>query len=112
MPKHIRSYRGYRLDGKCIVTVDGKPLNPMLEILNYSPSGFEWGFSGAGPSQLAFAILADLYGVKTAESKFQVFKNRIVKRLPETGWNLTEKMIRDSLEKKPLIPHFIYDKPL
>ncbi|RTL26956.1 MAG: hypothetical protein EKK55_07055 [Rhodocyclaceae bacterium] len=41
------------------VTVDGAPLPPRLDILNRSPDGFNWGYGGAGPTQLAVAILAD-----------------------------------------------------
>jgi DNA replication protein DnaC len=29
------------------------------EVYNHSPSGFEYGYSGSGPSQLALAILYD-----------------------------------------------------
>lgn len=44
-------------DGGFIVTVNGKELDPHLDIWNHSPDGFSWGFSGSGPSQLACAIL-------------------------------------------------------
>jgi hypothetical protein len=30
-------------------------------IINHSPDGFNWGYYGSGPSQLAFAILMDMY---------------------------------------------------
>lgn len=44
--------------GETSVTVDGKPLPPRLDLRNHSPTGFEWGYSGSGPAQLALAILA------------------------------------------------------
>ena len=39
------------------VTVDNKPLPTYLKYCNHSPDGFNWGYGGSGPSQLAFAIL-------------------------------------------------------
>jgi hypothetical protein len=43
---------------------DGKtyPLPLYAQIRNHSPSGFEFGYNGSGPAQLALAILADLFG--------------------------------------------------
>lgn len=41
-----------------VVTVDGEPLDLRLELRNHSPTGFDWGYCGSGPAQLALAILA------------------------------------------------------
>jgi hypothetical protein len=30
-----------------------------LDLFNHSPDGFNWGYGGSGPAQLALAILAD-----------------------------------------------------
>ena len=38
------------------------PLNPSLALYNQSPTGFQWGYAGSGPAQLALAILLDLTG--------------------------------------------------
>jgi len=35
------------------------PLPLRLDIVNHSPTGFAWGYSGSGAAQLAVAILAD-----------------------------------------------------
>lgn len=35
------------------------PLNPRHDLYNHSPCGFEYGYGGSGPAQLALAILAD-----------------------------------------------------
>lgn len=37
-------------------------LDPRLDLKNHSPDGFEWGYMGSGPAQLALAILADATG--------------------------------------------------
>ena len=57
-----KEYRGKRLDTGVEVTVDGSPLDPRYDLRRLSQSGFEWGYGGAGPMQLALAILADHFG--------------------------------------------------
>jgi hypothetical protein len=37
-------------------------LNDSLNIRNHSPTGFEFGYAGSGPAQLALAILVDYLG--------------------------------------------------
>lgn len=37
---------------------------PSQALRNHSPDGFEWGYAGSGPSQLALAILLDFTGDK------------------------------------------------
>jgi Family of unknown function (DUF6166) len=55
----VKIYKGRREGWAIHVTVDGYPLNPRLDLWDYSPNGFEWGYDGGGPSQLALALLAD-----------------------------------------------------
>jgi hypothetical protein len=72
---------------------DGRPgeLPPRLDLANKSPSGFEWGYNGTGPAQLALAILADAVGDEPALrwQNYQAFKSAVVGRLPYDGWVLT-----------------------
>jgi len=35
------------------------PLPIRLDLFNHSPDGFNWGYAGSGPAQLALAVLAD-----------------------------------------------------
>jgi hypothetical protein len=62
----MKTYIGDRLKEGCEVYViqNGKryPLPRFEEIANHSPDGFEWGYGGSGPAQLALAILADCLG--------------------------------------------------
>lgn len=51
------------------VTVDGLELPLRLDLANHSPCGFEWGYSGSGPAQLALAILADHFKRYPADVK-------------------------------------------
>jgi hypothetical protein len=50
---------GLRLNGALVVSVDGKVLSPAysLKVFNHSPTGFECGYGGSGPAQLALALL-------------------------------------------------------
>ena len=52
----MKTYEGSRQGYAVIVTVNGRPLNPRLDLYNHSPTGFEWGYCGSGPAQLALAI--------------------------------------------------------
>ena len=58
----MKRYEGRREGYAVIVTVNGRRLNPRLDLWNHSPTGFEWGYCGSGPAQLALAILADHCG--------------------------------------------------
>jgi len=37
-------------DGTYQVTVDGRPLDPRLDLFNHAPTGFAWGYLGSGPA--------------------------------------------------------------
>jgi hypothetical protein len=62
------------------VFIDGKELLPKnsLKVRNHSPSGFEWGYGGSGPAQLALEILLELVDRKTAEFLYQDFKRAFI----------------------------------
>lgn len=58
----MKLYRGDRtLDG-LEVTVDASPLDTHTNIKTFSENGFEWGYEGPEPLQLALAILFDHFG--------------------------------------------------
>jgi hypothetical protein len=95
----MKRYQGKREGLAALVTVDGRPLDPRLDLWNHSPSGFEWGYSGSGPAQLALALLADCLGDDDeAALQHQNFKSAVVAGLPYRGWALTEEQIRDTIE--------------
>ncbi len=104
--KPIKVYEGKRdADGKVSVTVgilsrlgtisDEKPLDPRQDLRNYSPDGFEWGYGGSGPSQLALAMLADALGdVERAKENYQHYKWQFVAKFPAAGWRITDEQVR------------------
>lgn len=78
-------------------TISKYTLDPRLNLRNHSPDGFECGYLGSGPSQLALAILADLYGPEKAleGAAYQDFKARVIAHLPrQESWTLTEREVR------------------
>ena len=96
----MKRYQGIREGYVAEVTVDGRPLNPRLDLWNHSPSGFEWGYGGSGPAQLALALLADHLGNdQEAVRLHQQFKHAIVAGLPRQGWVLTSLEIQREVEK-------------
>ena len=77
------------------MTVDGRPLNPRLDLWNHNPTGFEWGYSGSGPAQLALALLADLLNDDAeAVNLHQEFKEAVVAHLDRRSWRLTSEQIQ------------------
>jgi hypothetical protein len=94
----VKRYEGRRTGQGVEVTVDGQPLNHRLDLWDHSPTGFEWGYAGSGPAQLALALLADCLGDdQEAIEWHQDFKAAVVAGLPRAGWTLTEQEIRETL---------------
>ena len=95
----MRTYQGERSCSKCIVTINGQPLDPRLDLLKHSPCGFEWGYGGSGPAQLALALLADaLNDDDQAVILHHEFKWMVVATLPLHSWRLTRQEIRQSVK--------------
>lgn len=85
----MNEYKATRTKEGCIVTVNGKQLNPRHDLSNHSPDGFEWGYEGSGPSQLSLAILAyELQDDNKAASLYQEFKRKTVANYQADSWTL------------------------
>jgi hypothetical protein len=95
----MKTYEGSRQGYAALVTVNGRPLNPRLDLWNHSPSGFEWGYCGSGPAQLALALLADhLADDRQALDLYQRFKWAVVTELPRKRWTLTSRELDTALQ--------------
>lgn len=91
-------YTGQRLDGgACSVTAweEGRPTlldpKPSQRLLSHSPAGFEWGYEGSGPAQLALALLLDFSSdEELAVKHHHAFKQQIIAQIPqeEVSWRL------------------------
>lgn len=60
------------------------------KIRNHSPDGFNWGYGGSGPAQLALAICLHYF---LDESKslevYQDFKFKVIAALPQSDFSVT-----------------------
>ena len=62
----MKIYSGDRTIDGVKVTVDGAPLDPCVNVREFTKNGFEWSYEGPEPRQLALAILVDHLGDKAA----------------------------------------------
>lgn len=72
------------------------PFSPAPRPGQQVPSGFEWGYGGSGPAQLAPALCADALGDgEAALAVFQRFKFRVIGGIPrDAPWTLTAAAVR------------------
>lgn len=101
-------YQGIRkMDGLAVVVKrpneTGEQLRAArsLRLVNHSPDGFEWGYAGSGPAQLALAILLDFTGnEELALARYQTFKQVCIAQAPEMGWMLSGEILGQWLDGK------------
>lgn len=97
-----RTYRGFRdINGNACVSVEDdmvmRDLPLRLDLDNHSPDGFNWGYGGSGPAQLALALLADaLDSDDEAVILHQRFKWKFIATIPqEQSWQMSVHEVRD-----------------
>jgi Family of unknown function (DUF6166) len=62
-----------------------------LEVRAHSPDGFEWGYGGSGPAQLALALACDVLGdVQRALRVYQRLKWRLIAGIEADVWTITD----------------------
>ena len=81
----MKTYVGKRMAaGPCQASVVEKHANgsessrELHHVCRHSPDGFQWGYGGSGPADLALSVLADLIGLKRAERLYQDFKWKFI----------------------------------
>ena len=92
--------KGYR--NKRLVFLDDKELTPgeSLKLIRHSPDGFNWGYSGSGPAQLALALMIAFIGKENATKYYQKFKTDVISKLPrEADFILDEEDIKIWMEE-------------
>ena len=95
----MKVYEGGRSLAGAEVTVDGKPLPPRYDLKELSPTGFEWTYEGAGPAQLALALLADYLGNdQEALRLHEPFMREVIAYL-DNSWELTSAEIDEALKR-------------
>lgn len=68
-----------------IIEADGTERG-LPHVLRHSPDGFEWGYGGSGPADLALSIL-DAVGIEGAKVHYQAFKWAFIAQMPRTPNN-------------------------
>lgn len=99
----MKIYRGERNSTGTHVTVtddDGATVTldpgPSQRIYNHSTTGFEWGYAGSGPAQLALAIIYDFTGSQTdAVLYYQRFKSAVV-----ADWGKSWQLTGDEIQRE------------
>ena len=97
----MKTYQGQRLEYSGVVEViscDGNIMDldpaPSRAIQDHSPDGFDWGYDGGKPAQLALAILLDVTNdAAIALRHYQAFKTAYVAHWGDI-WKLSEESVR------------------
>lgn len=92
----MTTYKGVRLPtGEVRVTKDDEPLPVWrsYQVKVLSPAGFGWGHGGAGPAQLALALLVEELGEPEALRYYERFKWEIISHLMLPTWSFTSEAI-------------------
>ena len=108
-----KRYTARRADGKTYVTVSRVHINCVGEATTIeermlkptrqdSPVGFDWGYHGHGPDDLAHAILADHFGgddlaLKKADDYYQDFSDRVIAHRDMREWVLNTMKVDEAL---------------
>lgn len=94
----MSTYKGMRSIDVTSVTVDDVPLQPRLDLRALSQNGYEWGYVGSGPYQLALDILAHEVGDRRALGNYRSFCENTIARLKSDTWVLQGDQIEASLQ--------------
>lgn len=80
------------------VYVEGKELLP-LDSQGVTSSGFNWGYGGSGPAQLALALLLKFSNAEFAQRHYEQFKWDLIAILPQDDFEFQEEIITDWIKK-------------
>ena len=107
--KPITHFHGCRdADGSCHLYKSNDEyqveilLDRSLAVYNHSPTGFEWGYGGSGPSQLALAIMLEVTDDdRKALSLYHDFKFDVVAGMPDEEWTIPLERIEQWITERP-----------
>lgn len=94
-------FKGHKtLLGSKYVTYGELELPSRSEIYSASKDGFDWGYVGSGPMQLAFAMLYQLSDENFSKKHASEFANDVVKKLNSRDWLLSASDVVAWIEKR------------
>lgn len=93
----MKVYSGDRTIDGVKVTVDGAPLDPCLNVMEFTKNGFEWSYEGPEPRQLALALLVNHLGdAAAAKVMVEPFMQAVVANFGNE-WDMTSADIDSAL---------------
>ena len=70
-------------------------------VYGHSPTGFEWGYGGSGPAQLALALLLETTdNEELSTALYQSFKADMIAKMPHECWALDTGLIQKWIKQK------------
>jgi hypothetical protein len=81
-----------------------------LKLRNHSPTGFNFGYGGSGPAQLALAILLDFTDEQTALANYQRFKGKFIAGMKHPGGEIEGDEIAAWLAETKMADWKLYGK--
>ena len=118
----MKIIRGRKSGLDCVVELDNESyrtklsLEKSLKIADHSPDGFQWGYSGSGPAQLAAAILYEITdNPELTRTYYQLFKFDHVAKWEGLTFEISEDEVRSWLQSvgaliEPPSPEVIYSE--
>jgi hypothetical protein len=91
-----------------VLVSTGRTITPLRHHVRHSPLGFEWGYRGNGPSELARCILIDHLALSDPDRELppgvqRTFAHDVIAELPRSGvWTLTSQEISTWLTDPPV----------
>lgn len=93
----MKRYVGDRTIDGVKVAVNGAPLDPCVDIVEFSRNGFEWSYEGPEPRQLALALLVDHLGDNgKAKAMVEPFMSAVVANFGNE-WEMTSADVDEAL---------------
>ncbi len=103
------TYTGIRVGHVVSVVVTTPEGSKSLRhISRHSPDGFQWGYGGSGPSDLALSIMVDffekqglsMFALKNAGTCYQDFKWEFIAGVQENRFVITGEQINKWIKKR------------
>ncbi|HEX8298203.1 MAG TPA: DUF6166 domain-containing protein [Rubricoccaceae bacterium] len=88
------------LDVVLVRDIDGTARATVAHVSVHSPTGIDWGRLGAGPTDLAIAVLTAVAGAGIAERHSAAFAVEVIARIPYAGGVLRAARVRDWLARQ------------
>jgi len=90
-----KTYVGKRYEESNVVVVIAEGQSPvrLTHHVQHSLDGFNWGYEGSGPAELARCILWDLIGEEPKDAVYQSFKREVIAAQTKDAFHLTSEDI-------------------